>query len=435
MKIPAFLTCLLAMFLASLPLGKAAADEVSFDVFYNNLADDGDWYNTPEYGYVWQPSVAVKNDKWRPYTDGYWAQTDDGWTWVSYENFGWAAYHYGRWTRLKDLGWAWVPGYDWGPGWVSWRTSDDYVGWAPLPPRADQGVEGAPAASGGPVTSIDYTTVEAENYGPAVDVNYDIGPQNYCFVETRSFGAPVLAEVILPPQRNVIIIENTINVTNIYRDGGPGRFVVYNRGPDFNFINAHSERPIQTLRIERREDITYLTGGIHGGGNANQVRNGVFTVAAPPIVRGPVNFAQVKPVRVKQTITKTEVVHGWSESGADPATVQRLREHFKQQAQQAPPPRRPATANPAPRPVEREPAAAAANGQPLNEPNAAARQPGAENPAQRAAAEERERARVNPPAPAAPAPATPPRTGRPDVRPKAPRRRRGSRRGGAADPG
>src|SRR5262249_48307522 len=27
-----------------------------------------------------------------------------------------------------------IPGDQWGPSWVSWRASDDYVGWAPLPP-------------------------------------------------------------------------------------------------------------------------------------------------------------------------------------------------------------------------------------------------------------------------------------------------------------
>jgi len=71
----------------------------------------------------------------RPYSDGYWAYTDVGWTWVSYEDFGWATYHYGRWTRLRDRGWFWVPGREWGPAWFSWRTGGDYVGWAPLPPR------------------------------------------------------------------------------------------------------------------------------------------------------------------------------------------------------------------------------------------------------------------------------------------------------------
>ena len=373
MRIPVILTCLLAVLLALVPVRNARADDVSFDVFYNNLADDGDWYNTPEYGYVWQPTVAVKSDKWRPYSDGYWAQTEDGWTWVSYENFGWAVYHYGRWTRLKDLGWAWVPGYDWGPGWVSWRTSDDYVGWAPLPPKVEENyVEGQTVSSRGATASIDYNDVEPEDYSPNVDVQYDIGPDNYCFVDTHNFGAPVLAEVLLPPQRNFIVIEQTTNVTNIYRQRGGDRFVVYNNGPDYRFLSAHSERPIQQLRIEQHNDVGFLRNGIHGGGNANQVRNGVFSVAAPTVTRGPINFAQVKPARVKQTLPAAQVVHGWSNTGADPAAVQRLHAQFKQQAQQAPPPRRDAAAVP---PRGNVPPAATNGAQPFNQPNGSNRPP------------------------------------------------------------
>ncbi len=376
MKIPAILTCLLAVFLAAVPVRRAQAEEVSFDVFYKNLADDGDWYNTPEYGYVWQPSIAYKNDKWRPYTDGYWAQTDDGWTWVSYENFGWATYHYGRWTRLKDVGWAWVPGYDWGPGWVSWRTSDDYVGWAPLPPKVERGVYEGKVVDRAPAEAIDYNDVEPEDYGADTDVQYDIGPQNYCFVDTHNFGAPVLGEVCLPPERNFVIIENTRNVTNIYRRRGPDRFVVFNNGPDYNFISAHSERPIQQLRIDRHDDIGFLQNGIHGGGNANQVRNGVFSVAAPGITRGPINFAQVKPARVKQTIDRPEVLHGWSHAGGDQAAVQRLHEKFQQQAQAAPAPHRETGPLPPRPPVPAvNPPTGGNAAQPFNGPNAGSHQP------------------------------------------------------------
>ena len=83
------------------------ADDVSFDFFYNNL-NDGNWVEVGDYGYCWQPN-ARRNNNWRPYADGYWAYTDVGWTWVSNEDFGWATYHYGRWARLGDTGWVWVP--------------------------------------------------------------------------------------------------------------------------------------------------------------------------------------------------------------------------------------------------------------------------------------------------------------------------------------
>ena len=113
-------------------------DGVSFSYFYDNLSPYGDWIQTDDYGYVWQPTGVA--DDWSPYTDGYWAYTDGGWTWVSYEDFGAITYHYGRWTRLEDTGWVWVPDTQWAPAWVSWRQDDDHVGWAPLPPEAQQDI-------------------------------------------------------------------------------------------------------------------------------------------------------------------------------------------------------------------------------------------------------------------------------------------------------
>jgi hypothetical protein len=344
MKIPVVFATLLAVALALAPVARTNAQDApapgaNFDLFYNNLADDGDWYNTPEYGYVWQPYIAAQNNAWRPYSDGYWAQTDDGWTWVSYESFGWAAYHYGRWTRLNDLGWAWVPGYDWGPGWVSWRTSDDYVGWAPLPPQREsvgfEGSVGAPGAS----FSISYNDVEDESQGytPAVDANFDIGPQNYCFVSVRNFGAPVLSEVLLPPQQNFTIVQNTVNVTNIYYGNQDGRTVVYDRGgPNYAFISTRVAQPIQRLRLEPNVNPGYVSGNHPAGFNPTQVHNGVLQVAAPVISRAPVNLQQVKPPRVKATLAKAEVVHGWSGVSADPQAVEQARAKIKQQAQAVP---------------------------------------------------------------------------------------------------
>src|SRR6185503_1939233 len=128
------LLTLAAVVLAGSALPRAQAVDVSFDFFYNNMSG-GSWIEVADYGYCWQPDVAVSSSRWRPYTDGYWAYSDVGWTWVSYEDFGWATYHYGRWVRLEDYGWCWVPGYEWGPAWVSWRTGGNYVGWAPLPPE------------------------------------------------------------------------------------------------------------------------------------------------------------------------------------------------------------------------------------------------------------------------------------------------------------
>jgi hypothetical protein len=93
----------------------------SYSTFYTGLESYGVWRETSDYGYVFQPVEAERSRSWRPYTNGRWVYTDAGWTWVSEEPFGWATYHYGRWTRLRGIGWVWVPGEEWAPAWVSWR--------------------------------------------------------------------------------------------------------------------------------------------------------------------------------------------------------------------------------------------------------------------------------------------------------------------------
>jgi hypothetical protein len=106
---------------------------VDISIFFDELAPHGRWLSTRRHGYVWVPG-SVASD-WRPYTDGHWVYTrQHGWLWVSDEPYGWAVYHYGRWGYDDDNGWFWVPGSEWAPAWVSWQYSDEYVGWAALPP-------------------------------------------------------------------------------------------------------------------------------------------------------------------------------------------------------------------------------------------------------------------------------------------------------------
>jgi len=109
---------------------------VGYATFYESLSPYGNWVQIEPYGWCWQPSVVVVNNTWRPYCDGgQWMWTDYGWYWQSTYSWGWAPFHYGRWHRSARVGWVWSPGSDWGPAWVSWRQSDLYCGWAPLPPE------------------------------------------------------------------------------------------------------------------------------------------------------------------------------------------------------------------------------------------------------------------------------------------------------------
>ncbi len=95
----------------------------------------GVWLDHAEWGTVWRPNVARD---WRPYTIGRWVNTEEyGWYWESDEPFGWAVFHYGRWVwDARAGGWLWLPGTEWAPAWVAWSHSDEWVGWAPLPPDA-----------------------------------------------------------------------------------------------------------------------------------------------------------------------------------------------------------------------------------------------------------------------------------------------------------
>jgi len=108
-----------------------------------DLDQYGSWANTPDYGYVWQPTEPAG---WSPYSSGQWTWEDwYGWTWVGYEPWGWAPYHYGRWFFRPQIGWAWYPGarftrHYWSPalvGFVGWGGAGfglGYVGWVPLAP-------------------------------------------------------------------------------------------------------------------------------------------------------------------------------------------------------------------------------------------------------------------------------------------------------------
>ena len=99
--------------------------------YETELAYYGRWMYERPYGYVWVPNVHTSS--WRPYYNGRWAWYPViGWTWVSYEPWGWAVSHYGRWHWRGGMGWYWIPQHHWGPAWVHWYHGSDYIGWSPL---------------------------------------------------------------------------------------------------------------------------------------------------------------------------------------------------------------------------------------------------------------------------------------------------------------
>jgi hypothetical protein len=107
----------------------------TIDYYQEHLTPYGQWVDVAGVGTAWVPAEA-NVPGWRPYMDaGQWEYTDAGWYWQSTYPWGDMAFHYGRWVNNGFTGgrWAWVPGYDWAPSWVSWREGGAGMGWAPLP--------------------------------------------------------------------------------------------------------------------------------------------------------------------------------------------------------------------------------------------------------------------------------------------------------------
>jgi hypothetical protein len=283
------------------PPAAAQADvEVSFEFFQESLSPYGEWLEVDGYGVAWRPNDVDEN--WAPYTDGYWAYTDAGWTWVSYEEFGSVAYHYGRWVRVEDEGWCWTPGYEWGPAWVSWRSSDDHIGWAPLPPEADWEPD--------------------RGISVWVDNSYDIGPEYYNFCDVADFGAPVIREVIIARPRNVFFFGGTVNITNISVNFG----IPFCGGPRYDYISGRVRRPIPALKLVRETNITniynntyinktvnktVIKDGARRGGFRNAVAGNQLIVGAPKVKKVQNNAILVNQVKPVRKVSKDKINRGW----------------------------------------------------------------------------------------------------------------------------
>jgi hypothetical protein len=162
----------------------APADE------FDELSYWGQWFDLYPYGQVWRPTVVME---WRPYANGQWVWSDMGWTWLSYEPFGWATYHYGTWAYDFAWGWVWVPGYDWHPACVEWVVYDDYIAWAPLPPPG--------FAIHDPWTQMDYDcwhVVQIDHFSDPDVARYYVKYKDRAQVQDRSlvkYKAPPLTVV------------------------------------------------------------------------------------------------------------------------------------------------------------------------------------------------------------------------------------------------
>lgn len=125
------------------PADQAQPAGTAAEVFFDALAPFGTWRNFRDYGWCWQPSVAVADADWRPYRQGgRWLLTEAGWYWTSDYRWGGLVFQYGRWFEDAEWGWCWRPDTRWASAWVTWRQGSDFCGWAPLPPGSDVSTAG-----------------------------------------------------------------------------------------------------------------------------------------------------------------------------------------------------------------------------------------------------------------------------------------------------
>jgi hypothetical protein len=195
--------------------------------------------------------------------------TDEyGWLWVSDLEWGWAPFHYGRWTFDPHFGWVWVPGTEWGPAWVAWRSNDEHIGWAPLPPQAEW-----------------HADVGLRWGGGGVDVTVTIHPEQWSFVEERSFLSPHLHQHCLEPARNVVILAGTRDATHyVHRDGR-----VVNVSVPVDRIERRVGRRIARRKLRLDGEAAHRTARLDGD---------AVTLFRPKLVNRPPGKA---PKRVIQT--------------------------------------------------------------------------------------------------------------------------------------
>ena len=223
----------------STPVTTQPTDDTKFD---EALSPYGRWVEVEGYGQCWQPTVTAANPAWQPYLDGgHWQSTDAGWYWLSDYSWGWAPFHYGRWFQHRSLGWCWAPDSVWGPSWVSWRYTDGYSGWAPLPPRAHYR----------PGIGLVFN-------GRAVGANFDfgLGMESFAFVPLSHFSDQHLRAAALPRTQVAGLYSRTTVLNGI----GNHNNTVTNPGLPPKRVAAATHAPVSPVPI-REVHPTPVRGG------------------------------------------------------------------------------------------------------------------------------------------------------------------------------
>jgi hypothetical protein len=234
-KLPAIVLGLMLLLTGINQKVMAQDEDISLQTFYDELSPYGAWIQDSQYGYVWRPDV--DQDEFRPYyTNGHWAMTEYGNTWVSDYDWGWGPFHYGRWVTDRFNQWLWIPDTTWGPAWVNWRSGGGNYGWAPLGPSISIGFS---------IPSFWWVFVPQRNIYNSRFSRYDWNRNrgyirnttiiNNVYVHNRNtyYSGPGRDEIRRATNRDV-------RVYSINRSDRPGRSRISN-----NTINIYNPRPVR----------------------------------------------------------------------------------------------------------------------------------------------------------------------------------------------
>jgi hypothetical protein len=236
--------CAVCVFYLTLGLGtvrQAGAARHDMEMFHAALAPYGRWIDYGKYGPVWSPTRV--SSSWRPYLNGRWAPSHAGWVFETAEPWGWATYHYGNWMPTTSYGWVWSPGSTWYPSTVAWRSSNDYIGWAPIPPP-DYAPEPAFYPAGG--------------YNPEAPLLDALAAPLWIFIRAAQFllgfGQPFTpaysyynsTNILAPLSYAPIVYGATSLLTDFYYPGyAPGAY--YSFGPPFAYVSRVTNVNVQEI--------------------------------------------------------------------------------------------------------------------------------------------------------------------------------------------
>ena len=245
------------------PPAQASTEDAA--IFYEELAQHGNWVDDEKQGPVWSPKGVEEG--WRPYLNGRWNPTQQGYVFETQEPWGWATYHYGNWMPSESHGWVWAPGRTWYPNTVNWRTSDDYVGWAPIPPPnfTPPPSYAMPGGSGPGLGAMDLLTAPFYIFAKAASFLLGFGQSYapaYSYMDSGALAPPSYVPVIYG--RTVIV--NNYVVPNYYPAGYLARgSCAYAWGPPVKYVSRVTRINQALINNHiRRMSLTRIHHGLPG---------------------------------------------------------------------------------------------------------------------------------------------------------------------------